>query len=128
MGTGGGGDNAFARGAGGPGVRGAATGTGGCRIDRPGSQGPAARPRTPRLGGDAGPDAGVAGRLQRPGIRAAVQQALDILLRLAGTLEDRARWARAVGTAGVARGFAAAIREELDFRVEARNMAAVAAT
>jgi hypothetical protein len=36
--------------------------------------------------------------------------------------------ARAVGTAGVARGFAAAMREELDFRVEARNMAAVAAT
>jgi ubiquinone biosynthesis protein len=34
----------------------------------------------------------------------------------------------AVGTAGVARGFAAAMREELDFRVEARNMAAVAAT
>src|SRR5215475_8218523 len=29
--------------------------------------------------------------------------------------------------AGVARGFAAAMREELDFRVEARNMAAVAA-
>jgi ubiquinone biosynthesis protein len=28
----------------------------------------------------------------------------------------------------LARGFAAAIREELDFRVEARNMAAVTAT
>src|SRR5262249_17060507 len=69
----------------------------------------------------------VAVKVQRPGIRAAVQQDLDILLRLAGTLEDRARWARAVGTAGVARGFAAAIREELDFRGEGRNMAAVAA-
>src|SRR5262249_47277427 len=32
------------------------------------------------------------------------------------------------GAVGVARGFAAAMREELDFRVEARNMAAVAAT
>jgi len=81
-----------------------------------------------RLRCDAGPDAEVAVKIQRPGIRAAVEQDLDILLRLAGTLEDRARWARAVGTAGVARGFAAAIREELDFRVEARNMAAVAAT
>jgi ubiquinone biosynthesis protein len=75
-----------------------------------------------------GPDAEVAVKVQRPGIRSTVEQDLDILLRLAATLEDRARWARAVGTAGVARGFAAAIREELDFRVEARNMAAVAAT
>src|SRR5215472_7756465 len=75
-----------------------------------------------------GPDAEVAVKVQRPGIRSTVEQDLDILLRLAGTLEDRARWARAVGTAGVARGFAAAMREELDFRVEARNMAAVAAT
>jgi ubiquinone biosynthesis protein len=75
-----------------------------------------------------GPDAEVAVKVQRPGIRSTVEQDLDILLRLADTLEARARWARAVGTAGVARGFAAAIREELDFRVEARNMAAVAAT
>ncbi len=75
-----------------------------------------------------GPDAKVAVKVQRPGIRSTVEQDLDILLRLADTLEDRARWARAVGTAGVARGFAAAMREELDFRVEARNMAAVAAT
>jgi len=75
-----------------------------------------------------GPDAEVAVKVQRPGIRATVEQDLDILLRLADSLEDRARWARAVGTAGVARGFAAAMREELDFRVEARNMAAVAAT
>ena len=66
-------------------------------------------------------------KVQRPGIRATVEQDLDILLRLAVRLEDRARWARAVGAVGVARGFAAAMREELDFRVEARNMAAVAA-
>jgi len=70
----------------------------------------------------------VAVKVQRPGIRATVEQDLDILLRLAVRLESRARWARAVGVVGVARGFAAAIREELDFRVEARNMAAVAAT
>jgi ubiquinone biosynthesis protein len=75
-----------------------------------------------------GPDAEVAVKVQRPGIRSTVEQDLDILLRLADTLEDRARWARAVGAAGVARGFADAMREELDFRVEARNMAAVTAT
>src|SRR5499427_1764760 len=81
-----------------------------------------------RLRCGTGPDAKVAVKVQRPGIRASVEQDLDILIRLADRLEDRARWARAVGTAGVARGFAAAMREELDFRVEARNMAAVAAT
>ena len=80
-----------------------------------------------RLRCDGGVDAEVAVKVQRPGIRAPVEQDLDILLRLAAKLEDRARWARAVGTVSVARGFAAAMREELDFRVEARNMAAVAA-
>ncbi len=81
-----------------------------------------------RLRCEAGPDATVAVKVQRPGIRATVEQDLDILLRLAVRLEKHARWARAVGAIGVARGFAAAIREELDFRVEARNMAAMAAT
>ena len=79
-----------------------------------------------RAGADSDPE--VAVKVQRPGIRATVEQDLDILLRLAVRLEDRARWARAVGVVAVVRGFAAAIREELDFRVEARNMAAVAAT
>ena len=81
-----------------------------------------------RLRCDDGNGTEVAVKVQRPGIRATVEQDLDILLRLAVRLEDRARWARAVGVADVARGFAAAMREELDFRVEARNMAAVAAT
>src|SRR5499427_4921060 len=81
-----------------------------------------------RLRGGDGQGAEVAVKVQRPGIRATVEQDLDILQRMAVTLERRAHWARAVGTAGVARGFAAAMREELDFRVEARNMAAIAAT
>ncbi len=67
-------------------------------------------------------------KVQRPGIRATVERDLDIVLRMAVRLEDRARWARAVGAVGLASGFAAAMREELDFRVEARNMAAIAAT
>jgi len=79
-----------------------------------------------RAGADSGPE--VAIKVERPGIKATVEQDLDILLRLAVRLEDRARWARAVGVVAVVRGFAAAIREELDFRVEARNMAAMAAT
>jgi ubiquinone biosynthesis protein len=80
-----------------------------------------------RLRCDGGADAEVAVKVQRPGIRATVEQDLDILQRLAVRLERRARWARAVGAVAVARGFAAAMREELDFRVEARNTAAVSA-
>jgi ubiquinone biosynthesis protein len=79
-----------------------------------------------RAGADSGSE--VAVKVERPGIAATVEQDLDILLRLAVRLEGRARWARAVGVVAVVRGFTAAIREELDFRVEARNMAAVAAT
>jgi ubiquinone biosynthesis protein len=81
-----------------------------------------------RLRSGAGQDTEVAVKVQRPHIRAAVEQDLDIVLRMAVRLEDRARWARAVGAAALARGFSAAMREELDFRVEARNIAALAAT
>jgi ubiquinone biosynthesis protein len=75
-----------------------------------------------------GPDAEVAVKVQRPGIRATVQQDLDIVMRMAAKLESRTRWARAYGLVALSQGFAAAMREELDFRVEARNMAAMAAS
>ena len=39
----------------------------------------------------------------------------------------RTRWARSLGARDLAAGFAVAVREELDFRIEAANMAAVAA-
>ncbi|GIH92710.1 ABC1 kinase family protein [Planobispora siamensis] len=66
-------------------------------------------------------------KVQRPGIAAVVEQDLDIVARLARSLERRTRWGRAFGVAELSRGFAEALREELDFRVEAANMAAVAA-
>jgi ubiquinone biosynthesis protein len=66
-------------------------------------------------------------KVQRPGIRALVEADLDILLRLARTLHARACWAREFGVLDMAEGFAAALREELDFRIEARNVSAVAA-
>jgi ubiquinone biosynthesis protein len=81
-----------------------------------------------RLRRAGGPDAEVAVKVQRPGIRATVEQDLDILLGIAAKLESRTRWARTYGLVALAQGFAAAMREELDFRVEARNMAAMAAT
>src|SRR5215472_10459409 len=81
-----------------------------------------------RLRCDDGTDTEVAVKVQRPGIRATVEQDLDILLGIAAKLESRTRWARTYGLVALAQGFAAAMREELDFRVEARNMAAMAAT
>ena len=80
-----------------------------------------------RLRSGDGPDAEVAVKVQRPGIRATVEQDLDIVLRIAAKLESRTRWARTYGLVALSQGFAAAMREELDFRVEARNMAAMAA-
>jgi ubiquinone biosynthesis protein len=66
-------------------------------------------------------------KVQRPGVRALVERDLDILLRFARTLHARAPWARDFGVLDMANGFATALLEELDFRIEARNIAAVAA-
>ncbi|GII75826.1 ubiquinone biosynthesis protein UbiB [Sphaerisporangium rufum] len=66
-------------------------------------------------------------KVRRPGVEDVVERDLDIVARLARTLHSRTRWARAIGVRDLARGFAEALREELDFRVEAANMAAVAA-
>jgi ubiquinone biosynthesis protein len=66
-------------------------------------------------------------KVQRPGIREPVERDLDILLSMSRTLEARAAWARAFGVVDLAEGFANALREELDFRVEARNTTTVAA-
>lgn len=65
-------------------------------------------------------------KVQRPGVRGLVERDLDILLRFARTLHARASWAREFGVLDMAEGFATALREELDFRIEARNIAAVA--
>ncbi|HEV2824739.1 MAG TPA: AarF/UbiB family protein [Actinomycetota bacterium] len=70
----------------------------------------------------------VAVKVQRPGIRTVVERDLDIVARLARSLESRTRWARSLGARELAVGFADAVREELDFRIEAANMAGVAAT
>ncbi|MFD7655057.1 ABC1 kinase family protein [Actinosynnema sp. NPDC059797] len=66
-------------------------------------------------------------KVQRPGVRRVAEGDLDIVDRLAATLHDRTRWGRAIGVRDLAAGFSAALREELDFRVEARNLAAVRA-
>lgn len=64
-------------------------------------------------------------KVQRPDVRATAEGDLDIVTRLAEKLQ-RTRWGAALGIRDLAAGFAAALREELDFKVEARNIAAVA--
>ncbi len=71
--------------------------------------------------------ADVAVKVQRRGIRPVVERDLDIVDRMARRLETRTRWGATIGAVDLARGFTTALHEELDFRVEARNMAAVAA-
>ncbi|HEY3472219.1 MAG TPA: AarF/UbiB family protein [Amycolatopsis sp.] len=67
-------------------------------------------------------------KVQRPGVREQAERDVDIVRRVAAALEDRTDWARSLGVAELADGFAAALAEELDFTIEARNIAAVAAT
>jgi ubiquinone biosynthesis protein len=67
-------------------------------------------------------------KVRRPGVTTVVERDLDIIRRLARTLERRTSWARSLGVMALAAGFAAALREELDFRIEARNLAAVTVT
>ncbi|WP_432588265.1 AarF/UbiB family protein [Streptomyces sp. HD1123-B1] len=66
-------------------------------------------------------------KVLRPGVRPVVERDLDIIRRLAAMLERRTRWARAIGLVELAEGFAASVHEELDFRVEAANIATVRA-
>ena len=56
-----------------------------------------------------------------------VDRDLDIIVRLAARLQRSTNWGRAVGAVELSHGFADALREELDLRIEARNMTAVAA-
>ena len=66
-------------------------------------------------------------KVRRPDVTGVVGSDLDIVQRLAVRLQRRTRWGRSVGAVDLAQGFAATLREELDLRIEARNMTAVAA-
>ena len=66
-------------------------------------------------------------KVRRPGVTRVVGADLDIVQRLARRLQRSTRWGRSADAVGLASGFADALREELDLRIEARNMTAVAA-
>lgn len=65
-------------------------------------------------------------KIQRPGVREMVERDLDIVLAITRGLEARARSAQSLGLRDLGDGFAQSLREELDFRIEARNSGAVA--
>ncbi|SDG63013.1 ABC1 kinase family protein [Microbacterium pygmaeum] len=60
-------------------------------------------------------------KIQRPRARAQVTTDLDILDRLATEAERRTGWAKEYGMRALATEFARALREELDYRIEAAN-------
>ncbi|WP_406383466.1 ABC1 kinase family protein [Streptomyces sp. NBC_01618] len=69
----------------------------------------------------------VAVKVQRPGAQELVDLDLDILFRVSRKIEEHTSWGRGLGTVDLAEGFALSLHEELDFRIEARNMAAIRA-
>jgi ubiquinone biosynthesis protein len=66
-------------------------------------------------------------KIQRPGIGEQVIRDLDMIRRLTRRLEAQSEWARGYHLADLASGFADALAEELDFRIEARNITEIAA-
>ncbi|REK75097.1 ABC1 kinase family protein [Paenibacillus paeoniae] len=67
-------------------------------------------------------------KLLRPDISSKLQRDLDILVRFAAWAAGKSAWARNIGFLELAKGFSAAMKEETDFRIEARNFAQVTAS
>jgi ubiquinone biosynthesis protein len=67
-------------------------------------------------------------KFARPGISQLVERDLDIIQRMARAFAARTAWARGAGVVDLADGFAAAIWEETDFRIEAGNIEAISAS
>jgi ubiquinone biosynthesis protein len=66
-------------------------------------------------------------KVQRPSARRQIAADLDIIVRLGSRLDRTTGWGRALGVRRLAEGFAASLREELDYTVELENTQAVAA-
>jgi ubiquinone biosynthesis protein len=66
-------------------------------------------------------------KVQRPGISDSVNRDLDVLDQLAGLVEQRTTWGADYHVVDLADEFSERLREELDFEIEARNAADIAA-
>lgn len=69
----------------------------------------------------------VAVKVRRPGIVALVERDADIARRVARRLSESTAWARPIGLDRLAVSLTNSLRDELDYRVEAGNMAALEA-
>jgi ubiquinone biosynthesis protein len=69
----------------------------------------------------------VAVKVQRPGIAPAVRRDIDIAVRVARFVARTSREAKTLGIAAVAEQYAADLRRQLDFTLEARNLVAMRA-
>lgn len=67
-------------------------------------------------------------KIQRPNARADIAIDLDILAGLSTRLLRVAPWARAIGIGSLVSGFAASLREELDYHVELDNALSIGST
>jgi ubiquinone biosynthesis protein len=65
-------------------------------------------------------------KVQRPDVDELVERDLDIILELARRVDASTSWGRRAGAVDLACGFADNLREELDYRIEARNTKTVA--
>jgi ubiquinone biosynthesis protein len=66
-------------------------------------------------------------KVQRPGIGEAVERDLQVLDQLAHMVEQRTTWAADYGVVELTTEFSDRLREELDFRIEARNASDISA-
>ncbi len=67
-------------------------------------------------------------KVQRPGIDESVRVDLSVLEELGRVIQTRTTWGREYHVEDLVAEFSARLREELDYRIEARNAAAIAAT
>jgi ubiquinone biosynthesis protein len=67
-------------------------------------------------------------KVQRPGIDESVRVDLSVLEELGHVVESRTTWGREYGVDELVDEFSARLREELDYRIEARNAHSVAST
>mgnify|MGYP003407363527 FL=1 len=67
----------------------------------------------------------VAVKVQRPGIDRLVERDIDITRRIASRLTESAAWARQFGIGELAESLSLSLMDELDYRLEASNIAAM---
>ncbi|MDN4492947.1 ABC1 kinase family protein [Ureibacillus aquaedulcis] len=61
-------------------------------------------------------------KLLRPDVKDIMREDLSILMEFANWITSKSQWAENLGFLDLAEGFTSSLREEIDFKIEARNM------